>query len=124
MNFNKLKVLMLACASILIPGISYAQADSAGTVLQKATLQDVINYALKNKPLVQQSLIDEEIGERDIKSALSGWLPQINGNGTLNHNLKQQTTILTTNGESSFLTGSTGGSTDPECRVDPGIQNS
>jgi outer membrane protein len=104
MNFNKLKVLMLACASILIPGISYAQADSAGTVLQKATLQDVINYALKNKPLVQQSLIDEEIGERDIKSALSGWLPQINGNGTLNHNLKQQTTILTTNGESSFLT--------------------
>jgi outer membrane protein len=104
MNFNKLKVLMLACASILIPGIVLAQADSAGTVLQKATLQDVINYALKNKPLVQQSLIDEEIGERDIKSALSGWLPQINGNGTLNHNLKQQTTILTTNGESSFLT--------------------
>ena len=95
---------MLACASILIPGIVFAQADSAGTVLQKATLQDVINYALKNKPLVQQSLIDEEIGERDIKSALSGWLPQINGNGTLNHNLKQQTTILTTNGESSFLT--------------------
>ncbi|RZM23004.1 MAG: TolC family protein, partial [Pedobacter sp.] len=87
-----------------ISGIAHAQTDSSGTVLQKATLQDVINYALKNKPLVQQSLIDEEIGERDIKSALSGWLPQINGNGTLNHNLKQQTTILTTNGESSFLT--------------------
>ena len=95
---------MLSCLTLLISGIAHAQTDSSGTVLQKATLQDVINYALKNKPLVQQSLIDEEIGERDIKSALSGWLPQINGNGTLNHNLKQQTTILTTNGESSFLT--------------------
>ena len=104
MNFNNLRVLVLSCLTLLISGIAHAQTDSSGTVLQKATLQDVINYALKNKPLVQQSLIDEEIGERDIKSALSGWLPQINGNGTLNHNLKQQTTILTTNGESSFLT--------------------
>jgi outer membrane protein len=104
MNFNNLRVLLLSCLTLLISGIAHAQTGSSGTVLQKATLQDVINYALKNKPLVQQSLIDEEIGERDIKSALSGWLPQINGNGTLNHNLKQQTTILTTNGESSFLT--------------------
>ena len=104
MNLNNFKVLAIACASFLLPGISFAQADSAGTVLRKATLQEVINYALKNKPLVQQSLIDEEIGERDIKSALSGWLPQVNGSGTLNHNLKQQTQILTTNGESSFLT--------------------
>ena len=104
MNFNSFKGFALACAAILIPGIASAQADSAGTVLRKATLQEVINYALKNKPAVQQSLIDEEIGERDIKSALSGWLPQVNGNGTLNHNLKQQTQLLTTNGESSFLT--------------------
>ena len=104
MNFNNFKGFALACAAILIPGIALAQADSAGTVLRKATLQEVINYALRNKPAVQQSLIDEEIGERDIKSALSGWLPQVNGNGTLNHNLKQQTQLLTTNGESSFLT--------------------
>ncbi len=95
---------MLLCTAVLVPGRMFAQTDASATTLQKATLQDVINYALKNKPGVQQSLIDEEIGERDIKSALSGWLPQVNGNGTFNHNLKQQTTILTTNGESSFLT--------------------
>jgi outer membrane protein len=45
-----------------------------------------------------------KIGERDIKSALSGWLPQINGTGSLNHNLKQQSQVLTTNGESTLLT--------------------
>src|SRR5690606_1343902 len=98
---NQLKILMLLC--FFVPCMSFAQSDST-VLLQKASLQDVINYALKNKPGVQQSLIDEEIGERDIKYALSGWLPQLNGNGTFNHNLKQQTTILTTNGESSFLT--------------------
>jgi outer membrane protein len=103
-SIHYLKVLILACICVLFPGILFAQADSTGTVLQKATLQDVINYALRNKPLVQQSLIDEEIGERDIKSALSGWLPQINGNGTINHNLKQQTQLLTTNGQTSLLT--------------------
>lgn len=104
MKIHKLLVMLLIGLPTMLPDSVVAQTANNNKELSKATLQEVIDYALSNKPGVQQSLIDEEIGERDIKSALSGWLPQINGNGTFNHNFKQQTTILTTNGESSFLT--------------------
>ena len=108
MKRYNLILIMLSCIPLL-PGFVFAQATQTTTVRQQqtlsnATLQECIDYALSNKPGVQQSLIDEEIGERDIKSALSGWLPQINGNGTVNHNFKQQSQILTTNGQSSLLT--------------------
>ena len=104
MKLNKLVLTFLLGLPTLLPSIVLAQTVTQEKPLTNATLQQVIDYALGNKPSIQQSLIDEEIGERDIKSALSGWLPQINGNGTFNHNFKQQTTVLTTNGVSSFLT--------------------
>lgn len=105
MKRYNLILIMLSCIPLL-PGFVFAQKTTVRQqqTLSNATLQECIDYALSNKPGVQQSLIDEEIGERDIKSALSGWLPQINGNGTVNHNFKQQSQILTTNGQSSLLT--------------------
>lgn len=105
MKRHKLILIMLFCIPILLPGSLFAQAPvQEQPTLSNATLQQCIDYALSNKPGVQQSVIDEEIGERDIKSALSGWLPQINGTGTANHNFKQQSQILTTDGVSSLLT--------------------
>lgn len=105
MKSHNLILTLLGCIPIFLAG----NADAQTTVreqqtLRSATLQECIDYALSNKPGIQRSILDEEIGERNIKSALSGWLPQINGNGTLNHNLKQQSQILTTNGVSSLLT--------------------
>lgn len=58
------------------------------------TLEQCISYALKNQPAIQQSLIDEEIAERDINIALSGWYPQISGQANLSHYLKQPVSIL------------------------------
>lgn len=105
MKISNLVLTMLSCISVLLPGSIYAQTTvREQPTLNNATLQECIDYALSNKPGVQQSVIDEEIGERDIKSALSGWLPQINGNGTFNHNFKQQTQALTTDGVTSYLT--------------------
>lgn len=83
---------------------TYAQSQSDNKALQKATLPQLIEYALENKPGIKQALIDEEIGERDIKSALSGWLPQISANANLNHNLKQQVSPLTIGNETSYIT--------------------
>lgn len=102
MNLNKITFLLLLVG--LMPASVFAQADSTGLDLTNANLSQVINYALKNKPGVKQALIDQEIGERDIKSALSGWLPQINADANVNHNLKQQVNALTTNGETSYIT--------------------
>jgi outer membrane protein len=97
-------LLLLALISTIIPAAVYAQTAADQPMLNDASLSQVIEYALKYRPGVKQSLIDEEIGERDIKSALSGWFPQINGNANYNHNLKQQQSILNMNGEESFLT--------------------
>ena len=105
MKPHKLILMMLVCIPAFLPGLGFAQTTvREQPTLSNATLQECIDYALSNKPGVQQALIDEEIGERDIRSALSGWLPQINGTGTANHNFKQQSQILTTNGQSSLLT--------------------
>lgn len=69
---------------------AFAQTDPSSPILQNATLPELVEYALENKPGIRQALIDEEIGERDIKSALSGWLPQISANADLSHSIKQQ----------------------------------
>lgn len=96
---------MLFCITFFLPGTLPAQTTvKEQPTLSNATLQECIDYALTNRPGVKQALIDQEIGETDIKSALSGWLPQINGTGTANHNFKQQSSQLTNNGQTSLIT--------------------
>jgi outer membrane protein TolC len=96
--------MLLIGLPVLLPKKSTAQTGNNDKQLSNATLQEVIDYALNNRPGVKQSLIDEEIGERDIKSALSGWFPQISANANYNNNLKQQVNALTTNGETNYIT--------------------
>ncbi|MGW8121321.1 TolC family protein [Roseivirga echinicomitans] len=60
----------------------------------KLSLEQILDYALKNSPMIQQSLLDEEIGERQIKSNLSGWLPQVSADFGASHNIKQQSQII------------------------------
>lgn len=76
---------------------TFGQSQTDSAITGSASLQQCISYALKNQPAVQQSVLDEEIGERDISIALSGWAPQISGQANLNHFLKQPVSIL--NGE-------------------------
>jgi outer membrane protein len=64
------------------------------SLLDKAVLEDCINYALKHQPLVRQSLIDQEIAENSIKSSLADWLPQIGLNYNLQHYLKLPTSFV------------------------------
>ena len=104
MKIHKFFFVLLGFIPILFPGYTFAQTNQEQEVLQNATLQQVIGYALKNKPEVKQAVLDEEIGERDINSALSGWLPQVNFDANYNHNLKQQTSALNVNGETSYIT--------------------
>ncbi len=94
--------LYIGLIALFLPNFSQAQQVNDPT-LQNATLPQLVEYALKNKPEIKQALIDEEIGERDINSALSGWLPQISANADLNHTLKQQVSPLTIGGETSYI---------------------
>lgn len=91
MKYQLRFICLLASISFLTTSTTRGQTQAADSVLQQATLQQCIDYALKHRPEVKQSQIDEQIGERDIASALSGWLPQVSANAAFNQNIKRQT---------------------------------
>lgn len=64
------------------------------SLLQNATVQQCVAYAIARQPLVQQAVIDEEIANSTIRSKLSEWFPQINFNYTFQHNFQVQTNII------------------------------
>jgi len=55
-----------------------SHSQTRDSLLQDATLQNCVQYALKHYPLIQQALLDEQITEHEIKSKLASWFPQIN----------------------------------------------
>ncbi|ADY53690.1 outer membrane efflux protein [Pseudopedobacter saltans DSM 12145] len=71
-----------------------AQVNQRQKLPEKATLNQLIDYALENRISVKQAEIDEEIGKKDIASALSGWFPQVSANGSYTHNIKIPTTFF------------------------------
>ncbi|MBA4058516.1 MAG: transporter, partial [Marivirga sp.] len=64
--------------AIFLPNITTAQDVPADSVLQTATLDKVVAYALIHQPAVQQAQVDEEIANKIIKGKLADWYPQIN----------------------------------------------
>jgi outer membrane protein TolC len=79
----------LACT----PGLLKAQ-DKTDTILQSATLNDCVSYALKHQPSVQQFRIDEEITENNIRNRLADWYPQVSLAYSLQHNIQLPTAFL------------------------------
>jgi outer membrane protein len=71
-----------------------AQSQTTDSVLVAASLQSCVQYALTHQPLVQQSLLDEEIAERQIRTRLADWYPQLNFNYNVQHNFQVQTSII------------------------------
>lgn len=64
------------------------------SIPHQASLQECIDYALEHQATVQQALIDEEIGKRDIASALSGWFPQLRADASYNYNIRIPTNVI------------------------------
>jgi outer membrane protein TolC len=74
-----------------VPVLAQQQGDS---LLQQATLQNVIQYAVTHQPAVQQAMIDERITDETIKTKLADWYPQVNFNYNLQHNFQLQTSVF------------------------------
>ena len=64
------------------------------SLLQKATLEDCIRYALKHQPVIQQALINEKITEETIKTKLADWYPQLNLNASYQNNIQLPTSFF------------------------------
>jgi outer membrane protein len=71
----------------------YAQAGK-DTLLREVNLEQAVQYSLENQPLIQQSLIDQEITEANIRSRLSDWYPQLNFSYNVQRNFVVQTAII------------------------------
>src|SRR5947207_354569 len=76
---------------------SRSNAQTSDSLLQQASLQACVQYALTHQPVIKQSLIDEEITERTIKGKLADWYPQINFDYNLQHYFKLQTAVFAGN---------------------------
>ncbi|MFD2572042.1 TolC family protein [Spirosoma soli] len=74
-------------------GGAFAQKklDSLG---KQANLPTCIQYALEHQPLVRQSVIDQEIADRTVRSTLSAWYPQLNAGYNVLHYLQLPVTLI------------------------------
>ncbi len=86
-------LLLLIGLISLISSEVFAQKVT-DSLAKQAYLPDCINYALYNQPIIRQSVIDQEIADRTVRSSLAAWYPQINAGYNLLHYLKQQVTIF------------------------------
>jgi outer membrane protein TolC len=78
---------------LFFPVLLFAQTSADTTTY--FTIKQSIAFALKNQPLLKQSIIDEQINERDINIGLSGWLPQINSSNSVQHYFQRPTGAAT-----------------------------
>jgi outer membrane protein len=64
------------------------------SLLQEVTIKTAIDYALVRQPIIQQSLVDQQLLEADIKSRLADLYPQVNFNYILQHNFIIQSAVI------------------------------
>ena len=89
------KIISLFFIFLLLTSSSFSQeGNNADLLLKKGTLKDCVEYALIHQPVIQQSLLDEEITDHEINSKLADWFPQLNFNMNLIHNYKLPVTIF------------------------------
>lgn len=76
MSINKGWVTLLVAMGCLL-GVRARAQRASDTLPEVATVDACVQFALKHYPLVQQAMLDEQITERQIKSKLADWYPQL-----------------------------------------------
>lgn len=84
---TKKYISILLISMVMLPVFLFAQT-SQDVVPANITLDECVSYALRNQPLLKQSLLDQEITEQTVRSNLAGWLPQLRAEYNLQHYLK------------------------------------
>ncbi len=90
---------------ILLVSANAQSKDSSST----KSLEDCIKYALDNQTNIRQALIDEQITDREIKSQLSEWYPQINFSGNYQYNFQKPVSIFNGSASPIGTTNQSGG---------------
>lgn len=85
---QKFIIAFISSGFILFALAAGAQNAVDTTLPPQATLQTVVQYALKHYPLIQQAYLDEQITDREIKSKLADWYPQLKLNANYQNNFQ------------------------------------
>lgn len=91
---KKKKILLAWLLALSTPLLLPAQQQAGDSLLANATLENVIQYAIRRQPQIQQSLIAEQVTETTIKTKLADWFPQLNFNYLFQHNFEVQTVLI------------------------------
>lgn len=98
---NKLTITLILFLN-LCTLICFGQTKKE-TLTGKVTLEQCINYALKNQPNIKIAYIDKEIIERNINTQLADWLPQIRGEAAYSHNLVVGSSVIDIGEQSTIV---------------------
>jgi outer membrane protein TolC len=79
---------------LLAPVWLQAQAPTPAPTTGQLTLEQCLQYALQNQPVLRQARIDEETNEATIRIGLAGWLPQVGLNATGQHYFQLPYTVF------------------------------
>lgn len=88
------RYLLIIQLIIALAPLTIRAQVSTDSLLENGTLENVIQYALKHQPVVQKSMLDEQITKSQVNSRLADWYPQIGYNYNLQHNFQLQTTVF------------------------------
>lgn len=80
---------------LLVAMSSSAKSQNADTlILDSATVENCVQYALKHYPLLKQTYVQQEITNSQIRGKLADWYPQINLDGTYQYAFQLPTTLF------------------------------
>jgi outer membrane protein len=99
------RIILFFPVMILLVSANAQSRDSSST----KSLEDCIKYALDNQTNIRQALIDEQITDREIKSQLSEWYPQINFSGNYQYNFQKPVSIFNGSASPIGTTNQSGG---------------
>lgn len=75
---------------LLICSASTTSAQQRGDTSRVLSLEECLQFAYSNSPLLNQSLLDQQITEHGIKSKLADWYPQIRFDYNVQHAFQLQ----------------------------------
>ncbi|UII28361.1 TolC family protein [Fulvivirga maritima] len=91
-----MRIIYCLAAFMILFHTARGQSDDIASG-QSITLKQCIDYAMEHQPALRQSLVDQEIAQKDIGISLSEWMPQISLNANVQKNIEIQTSVI--NGE-------------------------
>lgn len=94
MKHIKRVLRLLFSFTLLVPAWAQAQPTTPPPPSNQLTLEQCLQYALQNQPVLRQARLDEETNEATIRIGLAGWLPQVNLNATGQHYFQLPYTVF------------------------------